>query len=115
MTNKKKPPNLSAQSGEVRRLVRNGGRSFGLPNYAYTKRSKGYVKIRRATIVFTVLDPPDCWLRTFALICNGLVRPSVRCNLFNDFMCCIHANDYTQMNSIVNAQMDRRLHNELRI
>lgn len=27
MTNKKKPPNLSAQSGEVRRLVRNGGRS----------------------------------------------------------------------------------------
>lgn len=115
MTNKKMPPNLSAQSGEVRRLVRNGGRSFGSLFQAGTQRVKRYVEIRRAFVVFAILDSPDGRLRTFATVSNGLVRPSMRCDLFNDFMCSIHAINYTQMNSIVNARMNVRLRMEVRI
>lgn len=73
------------------------------------------VEVGRCLVGFAVLNAPDGRLRTFALVGNVLVGQTVSGDFLDDFFCCIHAPNYTRMNSLVNARMDNRLRKQLRI
>src|SRR5574343_1868681 len=110
-SNKKKT--RISQRAEVRRLVRQGrfcscGTTLRSA-HLFPQRMKRDIKVGRCLVGFAVLEAPDGRLRTFALIGNVLIRQTVIGDVLDDFFCCIHAPNYTRVNSLVNARMDNRL------